>query len=351
MIKSDLWLLLWIGLVAFIAYAAKIKKSETVLGQQTERYSLLFAAVFFLPVFLFTSVGEIRGDVWAYIDGFDSLNISISEVINTWWENDKGPGFLLIEVLIKQYIGNDHTIFRIVFGLIQSIPLVILYRKFSEDYIFSVFLFITTGCYSGWMMNGLRQFVASCIIFAALPLMVKKKFVPLVAVILIAISIHRAAIIMLPVIFLVQLKPWSKITIVSLLALATVLYFYIGHSDWISEETLQASKGSNPLRILIATIPTVIAFVGRKKIELNNNPLINICVNMSIVTVIIYINASLTSGVLTGRLPGFTALYNFILIPYLAKDVFDESISKSIKLFFILFYTVYFLYQLAIGVV
>ena len=350
MFKSDIWLLLWIGLVAFIAYAAKLKKPETVLGQQTERYNLFFAAVVFLPVFLFTSIGEIRGDIWAYIGGFESLDVSVFDVFKTWWQIDKGPGFLFVEALIKQFVGSDRTAFRIVFGLIQSIPLVLIYRKYSEDYIFSIFLFIASGCYSGWMMNGLRQFVASCIIFAALPLMVKRKFVPLIAVILFAMSVHKAALIMIPAVFLVQLKPWGKITIISFIAFAVALYFYVGHSDWMSEEALQTAKGSNPLRILIAAIPTVIAFVGRKKIAVYNNSLLNSCVNMSVVTVIIYVVASMTSGIMTGRLPGFTAIYNFILIPHLAKNVFDESLSKNIKLFFVLFYIAYFVYGLITGV-
>lgn len=350
MIKSDIWLLLWIGLVAFIAYATKLKKPETVLGQQTERYGIVFAAVVFLPIFLFTSVGEIRADIAAYVNGFRLLDQSVSDVFKTWWTNDKGPGFFLIEVLIKQFFGNDRSAFRIIFGLIQSIPLVLIYRKYSEDYIFSVFLFITTGCYSGWMMNGMRQFVAACIIFAALPLMIKKKFVPLIIVIMIAMSIHRAALIMLPVVFLIQFKPWGKISIISLLVLAVVLYFYIGNSDWMSEETLQAAKGSNPLRIVIAAIPTVIAFVGRKKIAADNNQLISICVNMSAITVIIYIIASLTSGIMTGRLPGFTAIYNFILIPYLAKNAFNEATSKKIKVFFVMFYLAYFIFGLITGV-
>lgn len=351
MFKSDLWLLLWIGLVAFVAYTAKLKRPETVLGQQTERYSLFFAAVVFLPVFVFTSLGEIRADTGVYINNFKILNMSLSEVFATWQTNDKGSGFVLIEVIIKNIFGNNQNAFRIVFGLIQSIPLVLIYRKYSEDYVFSIFLFITSGCYYGWMMNGLRQFVASCIIFAALPLLVKRKYIPLIPVLFFAISVHKAAMVMIPVFLLVQFKPWSKITIIMLLVLAVVLYFYVGHSDWMSEETLQTSKGSNPLRIVIAAIPMVMAFIGRKKIAANNNQLINICVNMSAITVIMYIIASMTSGIMTGRLPGFTMIYNFILIPYLSKSVFDEKASKNIRNFFIIFYVAFFIFGLITGTV
>ena len=95
--KSDIWLLLWIGLVALVAYSAKLKRKETVLGQETERYSLLFAIITFLPVFLFTSVGEIRSDVWAYLGSFDKLSPSINEVFQNWW-TDK-----FLEIIEKHF--------------------------------------------------------------------------------------------------------------------------------------------------------------------------------------------------------------------------------------------------------
>ena len=113
--QSDIWLLLWIGLVALVAYSAKLKRKETVLGQETERYSLLFAIITFLPVFLFVSVGEIRNDIWLYLSSFDRLSMSINEVFQNWWTN-KGPGFTLIEVIIKQIFGNNRDAFRIVFA-------------------------------------------------------------------------------------------------------------------------------------------------------------------------------------------------------------------------------------------
>lgn len=346
--KSDIWLLLWIGLVALVAYAAKLKKKETVLGQETERYSLLFAIITFLPVFLFVSVGEIRSDIWAYLDGYDKLSPSISEVFQNWW-NDKGPGFTLIEVLIKQVFENNHDAFRIVFALMQSVPLVLVYRKYSVDYVLSVFLFITMGYYSGWMMNGLRQFLAACIVFAATPLLIKKKIVPTIFIILLAMTIHTSAMMMIPIALVVWFEPWKKGILISFIVFVVALFIFVNTTDMLNEEILKYDDGANPLRIIISAIPVVIAFAGRKKIESANNPLINICVNMSVFTMLTFFVATFTNGVGTGRLPIYTGLFNLILIPYLAKNVFDEKISKNIKLFFVIFYIAYFFYSMFTG--
>lgn len=346
--KSDIWLLLWIGLVALVAYTAKLKRKETVLGQETERYSLLFAIITFLPVFLFVSVGEIRSDIWLYLSSFDRLSMSINEVFQNWW-TDKSPGFTLIEVIIKQIFGNNRDAFRIVFALMQSIPLVLIYRKYSEDYVFSIFLFIAMGNYNGWMMNGLRQFVAACIIFAATPLLIKKKIVPTILIILLAMTIHSSAMMMLPIAIVVWFEPWKKGIFISFIVFVVALFVFVNTTDMLSEEILKNDDGANPIRIFISAIPVVIAFVGRKKIESANNPLINICVNMSVFTMLTYFVATFTNGIGTGRLPIYTGLFNLILIPYLAKNVFDEKISKNIKTFFILLYIAYFGYGIIFG--
>ena len=311
--QSDIWLLLWIGIVALVAYTSKLKRKVTVLGQKTEQYSLAFAIIAFLPVFLFVSIGEIRSDGWAYYGSFIKLSSSVSDVFQNWW-SIKGPGYTLIEVLIKDVF----------------------------DYVMSVFLFIAMGYYSGWMMNGIRQFVAACIIFAATPLLIKRKIIPTLLIILLAMTVHVSAMMMLPIVLVIWFEPWKKGIIVSYVVFVIALFIFVNNTDMLSEEIKSVDNGANVLRIFISAIPCVIAFIGRKKIAADNNPLINICINMSVFTTLIFFVATFTNGIGTGRLPMYTALYNLILIPYLCKSVFNETVSKNIKIFFILFYIAYF---------
>ena len=206
------------------------------------------------------------------------------------------------------------------------------------------------GYYNNWMMNGMRQFVAVCIILAALPLLIKRKFVPLIPIILLTMTIHSSAMIMIPIVLVVWFEPWKKGILISYIVFVITLFIFVNNTDMLSEEILKIDDGANPIRIAISAIPVTIAFVGRKKIAADNNPLINICVNMSVFTMLMYFVATFTNGVGTGRLPIYTGLFNLILIPYLATNVFDEKISKNIKLFFILFYTAYFFYSVFFGV-
>lgn len=343
---NDIVLLIWIGIAALLSKSVT-KKKVLVLGQEEERYSLLFAVVVFFPIFWFVTTVAMRGDMYAYYLGYNGDTMSVNEVFQNWNTNDKGPGYSLLVAYLKSLGFTDFHQFRVGIALLQSVPLVLIYRKYSDDYVFSIFLFIAYMIYDGWMMNGMRQFLAACIIFTALPLILKKERVVFaLLIVLLAVTVHKSAIIMIPVILLVQFKPWSKMTVLLMIGFAIVLYLYVHNSDWISEETLQQEKGSNPLRIVVSAIPVVIAFIGRKQIAFANNRLVNISINMAIVTVIMYAVAAVTSGIMTGRLPGYTLIFNFILFPYLLNKVFNETISKNLRLGITLFYVAYFILDL-----
>lgn len=337
----DIFLFGWVLITLFISTSPNLKVTETVLGKQVMRQNMTFAIIVFLPVFFCVVFGDLRNDLGGYVVGYQKLESSVSDVFANWSQM-RGGGFTLIEIYIKQFFGNDVTAFRMIIALIQSIPIVLVYRKYSEDYALSIFLFVANGYYDGWMMNGVRQFISVCIIFAATPLMLKKKYLPLaIIVVLLAYTIHSSAIMMLAAVILVHFKPWKQLTLCSFVVFTIVLYLYVEHS--LSDDVLSTSNGSNPVRIVISAVPVVLAYVGRKKIEEQNNQLINMCINMAVITMLIYVIATLTSGLLTGRLPIYTSMYNLILLPYLVSNVFNEHDSKVLRTTMIIVYSLYFL--------
>ena len=342
---SDIVLLIWMGIVMVFAKDAQ-KEKVTVLGKEEERYGLLFAVIVFFPLFWFVTTVYARSDMYAYWSGYENFSMSVSDVITNWNAIDKGPGFSLVQAIARSIGLHSFQQFRVFITLLYSIPLVLVYWKYSEDYVFSVFLYVATMSYDSWMMNAMRQYLAAMMIFAAVPLLVRKKYILTLLVILAAMTVHSSAIVMIPVLLISQLKPWGKPAIFSFIAFAVVLYFYIGHSDWMSEESLEQASGSNPLRIIFSAIPAIIAFAGRRKIAQMNDRLINTCINISVITVMMYTVASVTSGIMTGRLPGYTSAFNFILLPFLLNRVFNEKISQNLKTLVTAYYSVYFILDL-----
>ena len=342
---NDIVLLIWIALVAVFGKGVT-KKKVTVLGCEEERHGLLFATIVFFPIFWFVTTVFMRGDMYAYSSGYNNFSSSVSEVLSNWGSIGKGAGYSLLVAISKSMGVSDFQGFRVVVALLQSIPLVIVYSRYSEDYIYSIFLFIATMCYEGWMMNGIRQFLAACLIFLTVPLLMKNNYVLSVLLIFAAITVHQSAIIMIPVLLLSYMKPWGKVTMIAIVIFAVILYYYIGHSDWLTEEELQQSQGSNPLGILFRSLPAVIAFWGRKQIAKANNRMVNMLVNIAIITVAVNVVSSQTSGIMTGRLMGYLTIYSYLLYPYLLTKVFDEKVSHNLQLILTLFYSSIFLYDL-----
>jgi transmembrane protein EpsG len=91
------------------------------------------------------------------------------------------------------------------------------------------------------------------------------------------------------------------------------------------------------------------AFVARKEIKKEENlpPIIALSVNASVVTTVLYIASAFTSGIYVGRLPIFTEMYNFILLPWLIKHPYKKY-RQHFTIAMILGYIAYFYYQVNI---
>lgn len=331
---------------------------ENVNGKYERRWGIAAAFLVFLPIFWIACMGTPRSDTWLYISVFENFPVGWSDVVERFRQAESGQAFLVLQYLVKRIFGNNVTAFRVVLALIHSIPLVMIFRKYSESYLMTIFLFVASGCHSGWMMNGIRQFIAVVIIFAATPLMLEKRLGLVAMIVLLAATFHTSALLMLPVIFIVQGRAWNTKTnfyiVVALLAMY-VFDNYTGVIDAMLQGTeyegavqnwqALGDDGTNPVRVFVNAIPMLVAFLGHNHIKYENNNMLNICVNMSVITTGLYLISMVTSGIMIGRLPIYTSLYNFILLPNLVSRIFNESSSRMIRVLMIGFYLLYYMIE------
>lgn len=348
------FILLWLAVWAVVANQTDVTQMEYVTGKKSVRFKVWVAIIVFLPIFLLASLSEPISDTSAYLVSFDRLPDSFSYLSNDL----KGKGFWTIGILVKKIFGNNRMIYRLVIAAIHSIPLILVYRKYSTNYLISIFLFVASTCNVAWMMNGLRQFVAVVIIFAATPLLLKKKYILSILTILIAATVHSTAILMIPVIFIVQGKAWNWKTVLYIFSTLAAMYLFTEtglleslldgteYAGAVSTWQALGDNGTSPLRVLVNAVPVGLAFVGRKCIERDDDIVINVCTNMSIVTLGIYLISMVTSGVTFGRIPIYTSLYNFILLPYLVNRLFSKESVNIVKAAMIGFYLIYYYYQM-----
>lgn len=207
----------WVPLLTLISFAA-IRSYR--VGTDTGLYTLKFRNNF-------------------YIDNF-----KISE--------HKEYGYQLFEYALLNF---SHNYFWLLFT--SSIIVVACYlktiKKLSDNYIYSVFLFITLGTYT-FFFNGLRQGIAMAIFSLATPYLIEKRLIPFLMVTLLASLFHVSALFMIPFYFIlnVNIKNSYKyfITFLSSLLGSNAIILYLASDNPRYEAYTEANERAGGYFIL-----------------------------------------------------------------------------------------------------
>lgn len=355
------WLLIWLFIGGLFLNSLFSKRDEIVLGKREKRWDIIPAVILVLPYIIWAAY---RSDNWGDTASYRSM-FAEAPVTMSGWDSyldnvTKDKGFSVLMLLIKLVAKNSDVIFFLILAIIQMICIIMIYRKYSDNYWMSIFLFIASTDYMSWMHNGIRQFTAVAMIFAATTLILKKKYVPLLLVIILASTIHGSALLMIPIVFIIQGEPWNKRTLLFILASVVALVF-VGqftdildtlladtqYTNVVSDWQSWSDDGTNPIRVLVYSVPTILSFIGLRKIREENNSIINLAANASIVSTAIYIVSMGTSGIFIGRLPIYVSLYaTGILLPWEIDHMFNFESAKLVKVAVVGFYIVFFYYQM-----
>ncbi len=320
------------------------------------RWSPVAAFMMAVPYVIWAGWREWFGDTEMYRGTFISLPSTADQIIPYMSGVKKGPGFRLIELLFKCFISNSDIAFFVFVASVQIICLVYIYRKYSSDYWLSFFFFIASTDYLSWMHNGIRQFIAASIIFLCIPLIAKKRYFLSIIIVLLVALIHSSALIFLPFIFVIDGKAWNIKTLLFVAGIIVSVLFVDRVTGFISNAMvdtvyegdimfLENNDGTHILRVLFYSIPAIMTWVFRGYLDRANDPLMNVCANLSIVTSGFYVFSYFTSGILMGAIPIYFSLANYILLPWFLKEVFDRDSVIWIKAMFIAIYVAFFYYQ------
>lgn len=353
------FLIIW---VIFFGILSNIVAKPVCVGEDRYEYrtNLFMAILTFSFLIVLAGLRSGMADTPAYIQTFNSLPTNIQEVYKVVSTYEKSNGFYFFAGLIKCFISDDYHVLLFIIATINGLCVAFTLKKYSSNFAVSALLFILT-CYFTWMFNGLKQFFAATVMFAATGLILRKKTIPYIILVLFMSTFHNSALIFIPVYFIVQGEAWNKRTILFILVTIIAMVFanqFIGLFNDVVEntsynDTIQllsdTDDGTNIIRILVESIPTIIAFIYRKRIKEISTPIIDLCINMSIMGTGIYIISKiLSSGVMIGRLPIYFTMYNLILLPWLIQNLFDKNVKRLIYYFMILCYFAFFYYQIFI---
>lgn len=354
------WYIIWLFVGGGILAVVMPKQRISVMGVRQTRWSIFSALLLAFPFILAAAGRGNIGDTYVYRKGFEEAPSTIIGISNYLETVTKDKGFSVLTVIIKSVFGNSDTIYFFIVAAVQIVILALVFRKFSEDYWLSMFLFIASTDYFSWVHNGVRQFVAVALIFGAFELMLKKKYLAVIFVILLASTIHGSALLMIPIVFIIQGQAWNKKTLLCIIASILVLFFVdqftnvlevmlsdTQYTNVVSDWQAWNDDGTNPIRVLVYAIPTILSLLGLRYIKEENDPVINMCVNAGIISTGLGIISMGTSGVFLGRLPIYVSLYSTgILLPWELNHMFTKESARLIKIIAVIMYIVFFYYQM-----
>lgn len=327
---------------------------------------LFFAAASFSLLVYYIAARSFYGDTWLYIVSFNDSSSNLSSIKAILESDIDEKGYKILVILFKHYISKNYNDWFTFLAIFQAGAIVLTYYKYSCNFFMSAFLFIASTTFT-WMMNGIRQFTAVCLILYFFDYIINKKTIKFFIIVFLAYSLHQSAIFWIPVFFIVHFKPWSKKIWICVLLTLLVVFGIDQFTDWLdtaSEGTEYAGMGSqlvnysgdgqavddgvNPISVIITAVPPAIALWRRKYVEAKATPFINICLNLSVVAVGVNLVGMVTSGILVGRIPIYFTLTNFILLPWLLNNVFEGKVKHLLKFLCYALYFVYFYYCMVI---
>jgi len=289
------------------------------------------------------------GDTVYYWRAFNHLEPGIS---NLAWFND-GIVFYFFRAVVRTLTDNPQIYIFLTALITYPLFMYVMYH-YSEPFEMGVFVFFCSGVLIQ-SMNGIRQYMASAIIFAGLKLLLENKWKRYILLILFASLIHASALVMIPIVFFVRRKAWSMSTFMVLFSGLAVVAIFPSISPQIAvflEDTYYEryleefsrldSSGANYIRALVAAVPVLLAYMGKDKLK-EFWPESDIIVNLSIMNFLLMTLS--THLALIARVNFYTMPYNCILIPILVSKIFVPKHRKFIYLLVILLYGFYFFYE------
>lgn len=281
---------------------------------------------------------SIGTDTKAYFDSFElTKSLSWETIINQFNEimfNDgigKDPGYAIFEK-ITQYVTDDYQVYLIIIALIFMIPLGILIYKYSKDALVS-FLIYSCLFYAFFAITGHRQTVATGIgLFIAYEFIKRKKFIYFLLVVLIASTIHKSIICIIPFYFIANKKITYRYSIIMLTTFVIVFIFKNRILSFLTEivgyeEYATQYQGAGTFTFTVIFILVILVALWRAPIILKEyNEDIIICYNAAFMALIFipftYIDPS------TMRIVQYFSIFIMLLIP----EIINSFVGKERRL-------------------
>ncbi|MGL4570228.1 MAG: EpsG family protein [Clostridium sp.] len=307
-------------------------------------YFLILALVIIIGVSAFrTNIG----DTSTYAGSYSNIE---GRTLAEELEGKGDVGFYLITYYLYQISSNPQFMIFVTAFITQ-----LLYFKFFLQYRsyldLQVYIYIASGSYFV-TMNGIRQSLAAGLVVLSTKYIIENKFKKFLIITLIATMIHQSAIIMIPIYFISRMKPWSKkiFIMIGIAVVGTILFYELlpilekllegtNYQHYIQSFKDNTNDGANSLRVIVALVPVVLAYIRRDYLE--DSKCNRVFINLSIIN-FVFMLFSLQTWVFA-RFTIYFNMFNFILLPCTICNWKNKKEKKILYILLLICYLVFFL--------
>lgn len=331
--------------VVFVfSFAARYLKDSQQLSEHTNvRASLYFMFIAMASLVVVAGLRNNIGDTYVYRNIYET-----NEFTWEYIQSQKDIGFGVLQMLLKNF-SDDAQLLIFVTAFITNVLIVIVLYKYTKLFEISMFVYIASGMYLV-SMNGIRQYLAAAIIFAATKYLFDGSFKRYLLTVLLASTFHQSAFVLIPIYFIVRREAWTKTSALLILSSVLIVLGYNQFSELLfsllgeggyGEYRDFNEGGANIIRVGVSAAPLILAYLGRERFR-ELFPKSDYIVNLALLGLIFMVIAS--QNWIFARFSIYFDLYNLILISWVVH-LFTKKDQKFIYYTILVCYFIFFIYE------
>lgn len=319
------------------------------------RKERLFYTVMSIVMILFVGLRNYYNDTSTYLYGYMHINIDPGWQENIdWIKIGSNPGFIFVQSALKELNVSEQS-FLMIFSAFTVGVTIWFYRKYSCNFWITILLFFSISGYT-FHMAAIKQCTAMTFCLLATDRAINKKYVSFVILVLLGSLFHPYALMYLVVPFLF-FRPWSRYTLIVLMifglvgvSLESLLGTLLNVTDMLGEHYNAASfmgEGVNPVRLLVVSVPAVLALFVKEQIRENEERDQYMIMNLTMLNAEIMFVALFGTANYFARLANYFVPFQALSIPWILKH-FDRRGKDTMTLLAVSGYSLYLIYSQAI---
>ena len=311
-----------------------IKKSKTVW---------ILYVILVLILVVFSGVRTTYNDTETYMESYKFLNTG---EINLFTLFKPYGGFIIFETLLKKFISENPQTLILISSLVVNVIFLYFYAKYSKYFMLTVFSYLILGTYI-FSMAGIKQIMAMSISLFAIEALLNKNYGKFLIWLLIAMTFHPY-IICLVIIPLFKEGVWNRkiiITIVGVILVVANLEILLNLAGMIGKDyTIEEMTNYtvNPMRVMIEMIPVVFSAWCRKRINKQNNEMLNMSINMMVINALMISLGLFLNPIYFARIGTYFSVLNAIAIPTMLNVMYQGNEHRRVNI--LIYYSFYFVY-------